>query len=131
MSGGGCFASSQCDGPSNNCFPAIQLYQCCRIDALACYTQVIGLMARQDQAIDANTPRDEIFNGVLIKKVGVMAIGDSRHFKAGEIITQVDGLPAHAETSWAAWLKKGAGDSIFTVADADTHKTSDRTITRL
>lgn len=125
---GGCTPSAECNEVSL-CRNASQLFKCC-IYLSTCWTEVIGLMSKADQTIDVATPQAAIFHGVRIPGVGFMAIGDSLFFKAGEIVAEIDGLPAYQSDTWEAWRKKGQGDSVFTVLDL-SHAITTRTITRL
>lgn len=134
MSDGGPTPSAQCTA-GNLCAASSPLFTCVRYPP-NCWTEVVGLMGRADQAIDAMTPQDSItrfsilfnLNGDLI---GLIAIGDSSHFKAGEVVVEVDGMPAGDTATWAHWLKKGGGDCHYLVLDSNTRKPVSRTITRL
>lgn len=127
MSDGGCINGAECDA-ANNCKVSLQIFRCCRYQS-ACFTDVIGLVGRKDQTIDGATPKDAILHAMRIPGVGFRVLGDSTHFKAGDLITEIDGKPAHDTATWDAWLKSDTG--IFTVLDADSHKSTTRTITRL
>lgn len=127
---GGCTYNAQCDAASN-CVSGPPVFRCCKADG-SCWTEVFGLVARLNQTVDANTPRGAILHAARLPgRIGFIVVGDCDHFKAGEVISAIDGQLACEGDTWQAWLDKGAGASVFTVLDAATHRPSDRTITRL
>ena len=130
---GGCNFASQCSD-QNYCLEAPATLKCCRYPP-ACWTEGIGLMGRVEQAIDARTPLDAITRfSIHINRagnvIGCMVLGDSVHFKAGDIIVEVDGMPAGDGATWAKWLTK-SGDCTYLVLDSKTRKPSERIIARL
>lgn len=125
---GGCTYSAVCNA-ANTCSPGPSYFKCC-VYLGNCFTEGSGLMGRKDQTIDGKTPVDAITHTVRLPKVGLIVIGDSQHFKAGEIIVEVDSLPAHDEASWETWLKKGVGDCVYKVLEAHTHTVTTRMIAR-
>lgn len=124
---GGCVYNSQCSD-AMTCLAASILFKCCRY-LEACWTEGNALIGRKDQTIDATTPKDAITRMQRQPKIGFIVIGDSEHFKAGEMIVAINGLPAHDTASWDAWLKSDV--ATFTVLDSQSHRPTARTITRL
>lgn len=124
---GGCNYSSECSAASY-CIESSPVLKCCRYPP-ACFTEGSGMMAHDDQTISANTPEDAVTRFVRLPKVGMMVIGDSHDFKAGEVIVSIDGLPAYEAATWDAWLKTKS--ATFKVLATGTRKPTTRTITRL